>query len=114
MQFDGQSGEFRAVVAGCDFVEQLAQAINVRLARARTFRRNVALGAHIGIGLTLLGHQADIRQLGDTVHKNDVGRLDIAVKEAVLVQMPERTAQGEKKRQTFCEWQPAPPLQFVG
>ena len=90
VQFYRQSGEFRAIVAGCYFVEQLAQAINVRLARAGTFRRNVALGADIGIGLTLLGHQADIRQLGDTVHKNDVGRLDIAVNQAVLVQMPER------------------------
>jgi hypothetical protein len=80
------------VLAGGDFVEHLAQAVDVRLRRARPFRRHESLGAHKG-PLAAEGHQADVGQLGLAVDENDVGRLHVAVRQAALVQVVERLGQ---------------------
>ena len=85
-----------AIHAGADFVEYFAQAEDVGLRRARAFRRKVAFCAHNRMCVARLGHQSDVAELGHAVHQNHVGRFDVAVDEAVLVQV----RQGRRQRET--------------
>jgi len=68
-------GWFRKIamaLTGADHVEHDAQAIQVGLRRARTFGRDEALGANERACFSRRRHEADVRQLRHTVHKDDV------------------------------------------
>ena len=61
---------------------------------ARAFGRQIAFRAHErerGLGPR---DQADVRELGNAVHEDDVRGLDVAVNEAVAVQVVERGGRG--------------------
>ena len=77
-------GEFHAVLPAAHLIEHLAQAVDVRLRRAGAFRGHKAFGAHKG-ALPKGGHEADVRQLADAADEDDVGGLDVTVREAVVV-----------------------------
>ncbi len=90
-----------AIFAGADFVKHFAQAINIGLRRAWAFRRDEAFSADVRPGLLHLGHQPNVRQLGHSVDKDDVGRLDVAVNEPAFVEFGQRMAQRQAQLQTF-------------
>lgn len=79
-------GEFEAVEAGEHFVHQLAQAIEIGGGGTGAFGGNVAMGAHRSEGGVGSGHQADVGQFGHALDENDVGRFDIAMDEAFVVE----------------------------
>ena len=54
----GEVRKLLPVFAGGGFVEDLAQAVNVRLRTAGAFGRDVALGAHERLGAAQVGDQA--------------------------------------------------------
>ena len=84
--------EFRKIepiFSGADFVEHFAEAENVGLRRARAFRRNVTFGADERT-LAADRHETDIGKLGCAIDENNVGRLDVAMREAAGVQRFER------------------------
>jgi len=103
-------GEILPVFAGADFVKHFAQAIEVRLGGAGAFGRNEPFRAHKGNGHVGVSDQADVGQLGDAVHEDDVGGLDVAVDQAVLVQMGQGRRQGKAEFQALSYRQPAPAL----
>jgi hypothetical protein len=80
-------GKITYLLARGHFVEDLAEAVNVRARLAWSFGRHVAFRAHKGGGLPDVRYQTDVRQLRHSMKKDDAGRLDIAVHETVFVQM---------------------------
>ena len=82
-------GELHAVLPAAHLIEHLAQAVEIRLRRARPLRRHKALRAHEG-ALARHGHQANVRQLADAAAVNDVRGLDVAVRQAALVHVVQR------------------------
>ena len=95
----GQLGEIMPVLAGGDFVNHFSQAENIRRRLARPFARQIARRAHPRKRGVHARHQPDVRQLGHAVDEDDVGRLDVAMHQAVPVQM----RQGSGQRPPVCE-----------
>src|SRR6266542_1259306 len=59
-------------------------------------------------------NQADVRQLGDTMHEDHVRRLDVTVDESVRVQMRQRAREGKADGETFLGREPLlPGAQFL-
>jgi copper homeostasis protein len=67
---------------------------NVSADRARAFGGNESFRADKRPALRGVRHQPDVRQLRDAVHENDVGWLDVAVDQTVLVQETQRRCDG--------------------
>ena len=101
--FGGQLRKVLAVFAGGRFVQHLAQTVHVGLRRAGAFRGDEPVGADKRTGFVGVGHEADVSQLGHAVHENDVRGLDIAMDQAVPVQLGDRPAQGQPEAQAFLE-----------
>src|SRR5207249_4817793 len=101
------------VFAGRDFVQDFAQTVEVRLRGARTFRRNETFRAHVRPGFANIRYQTDVRQLRHAIDENDVRRLDVAVNQPALVQMPQRGRQRLTQLQTFFEGEAAAVNQVV-
>ena len=78
-----QRGEILAVAAHADFVERFAEAVQIASRFAWPFRRHIARRAHERARGIDTRHQADVRQLGHAAHEDDVGRLNVAMHEAV-------------------------------
>ena len=98
-----QLGVILAVAASGHFVEHFAEAEDVGLRRARAFGRQITFRAdqrERGLGPR---DESDVRQLGNAVHEDDVRRFDVAVDEAVAVQVIERGSEGEADLQAFVE-----------
>src|SRR5204862_3993707 len=79
IQFRRQLWKLQTVLAGAGLVEDLAQPKHIGLRSAWPLGGNEAFGADIRGRFTNAGYQADIRQLGDTVYKNDIGRFYVPV-----------------------------------
>ena len=77
------------VVPRSDLVKHFAETVDVGLRRAGAFGRDVAFRAHERERGFDVRDQPDVRELGDAVHENDVGRLDVAVNQPVPVQVIE-------------------------
>ena len=92
-------GEFVAVFPHRGFVEHLAQRVEVGLRRGGAFGRDEPFRADERVRACGLGHQTDVGQLGHAAHEDDVGGLDVAVNEALAVEM----AQGETERHAELE-----------
>ena len=78
-----QLRELQPVATRGQFVEQLAQSVDVALRAARPFRRDESLGADKAPRVTRARDQADVRELGLSVHEDDVARFDVAMDESV-------------------------------
>ena len=86
----GEGGEIGAVAADAQFVEDFAEGIEVALGFAGAFGREIACGANERHGGIEAGDKADIRQLRCAVDENDVRRFNVAMDEAVGMEMVER------------------------
>jgi hypothetical protein len=82
-------GVVGAVFAGGHFVEDFAEGKEVGIGFAGAFARDVAEGADEGLGGVGAGDEADVGEARLAVDVNDVAGLDVAMDEAVRVQMPE-------------------------
>ena len=87
-QLIGKLGEIKPILSRRDLIEDFPQRIDIRLRGAGTLGRHEALGADEG-ALVAGGDEADVGELGLAVDKNHVGRLDVAVREVPLVEVPE-------------------------
>ena len=59
-------------------------------------------------------NQADVRQLGDSMHEDHVRRLDVAVDESMHVQMRQRARERKADGETLVGWEPPlPGAQFL-
>ena len=106
-QLRGQLGKFLAVFSCRDFVEHFAETVEIGLRRAGTFRRGETFGAHIRASGIHACDQSDVRQLGDAIHENCVGRLYVAVNQPVSMQMFQRRRQREADANAFLELDPS-------
>jgi hypothetical protein len=79
------------------FVEQFAQTVQIRLRRARPFRRNETLGSDEGVRTAGAGDQANVRQFGLPPTKITLLGLTVPVNESVTVQMSKRAGQPERQ-----------------
>ena len=107
-QVGGHLGELKAVLAGTHLVEHHAEAVDVALRAARTLRRGEALGPD---ERALAGRrdQPDVGQFRHALDEDDVGRLDVAVGQALAVQVAQRVGQHLAHRDALGHRQPAPP-----
>lgn len=80
-----QLGKLAAVFAGGDFVEDLAEAVNVRKGPDRAFGWHEPCSADHGVRFVDLNDQTDIGKFGVAVHENDVGGLDVTMNEVFIV-----------------------------
>src|SRR6266516_6782166 len=113
----GQRRKLFSVQPGEGLVEHLAQAVDVRQGRPRSFWSDVSPGAEIGDVLWRprnVSYQSNVRQLGDSLHENDVGRLDVPMDELRLVQMFQGVGQAQTQIQAFVGSEPLAPPQLVG
>ena len=94
-------------------MEHFAQAVEIGLRRARPFRCHEALGAHHRLRLAQFRDQPDVGQLGRAVHEDDVGRLDVAVDQAVSMQVLQRVGQRQAHAQALGVRQPVLTLDFA-
>ena len=88
--------QFRKVFrlfAGANHVEGSPQAENVGAGLARPFRRVIAGCKNQG-ALADFCHQPDVGQFGSALGKNDIGGFDVAMNQAILMQMFQRDCQG--------------------
>ena len=90
-----QFGKLHAVLAGAHFVEHFAEAVDVGLLADGTFRRQETFRADVGNGCAHIRDQPDVRELGHAVDEDNIGRFDVAVDEAVRVQVLERPGERE-------------------
>ena len=97
-----QLGKFQTVFAGGDFVKDFSQRINIRLCGFGTFRGNEPLRAHVGNRDIEVGDETDVRELGLSLDENDIGGLDIAVNQAVLVQIFQGRGEREPELKAFA------------
>ena len=102
-----QRGKILAVAAHANFIKHFAQAVQIARRLARPFRWQIAGSAHERARGIDTGHQADVGELGNAAHEDDVRRLDIAMDKAVGVQMFERGGQRQADAQAFIERQSA-------
>ena len=109
----GQLGKLLAIATGADLVKHLAQAEQVGLHRARTFRRQVAFGAHERHGGLRQRDEADVGQLRNAVHKDNVRGFDVAMDEAVAVEVFERRGQGEAEADALVHRQTTVQKEFA-
>ena len=112
-QVRGQLRKVFRTFAGADNVEGTPQAKNVGAGLARTFRRVIAGCVNQGDLIADFGHQPDVGQFRSASGKNDVGRLDVAMDEAIPMQMFQRVRQGETQPDAFIEGKPAAPGNFA-
>ena len=68
----GQLREIVPVFAGGDLIQHLAEAEQVPLGGAGTFRRDVAFRAHVGSSFSKVRHQTHVGELGRPVDEDDV------------------------------------------
>src|ERR1039458_551760 len=85
------------ILAGADFVERLAQTVNIGLSTAWPFRRNEAFRADIRTRLIDICNQANVGKFRNSVYKNNVRRLDITVDQPVFMKFAQCQAQGESE-----------------
>ena len=94
-----------SVLAGADFVKDLAQAVNVRLGAAGSFRRNKSFCADIRPGFVDIGDQSNVGKLGHAVNKNNVRGLDVAVNQPVFMERIQSGAQRQTELHAFAQRQ---------
>ena len=80
--------------------------------RARAFGREVAFSANDGARIAGVGHQADVRQLGPAIHEDDVRRFDVAMDEAVFMQVAECFGERQAEFEHARGGEAAVPLQI--
>ena len=78
------------IAAGAEHVKHHAQGVNIRLRCARTFRRwrHIAGRAHqrsLLVGRPDVGDESQVRQFGLAVYKNNVLRLDVAMRQPLAM-----------------------------
>ena len=78
-----QLRELQPVATRGQFVEQLAQSVDVALRAARPFWRDESLRADETARVARARDQSDVRKLRLSVHEDDVARLDVAMDESV-------------------------------
>ena len=113
LQIRRQLREVLAVFSDGNFVEDFAQAVDVRLRGAGAFRWNVAHGADEGARFVNRRHESDVRQLRFAVHEDDVRRFDVAVHQALRVQVFQRHGQFRADGKAFRQWQMAASAQVI-
>ena len=101
-----------AILPSAHFVQNLAQAVEVGGRTAGAFGRDVALRSHESRRLTDLGHQANVGKFGKPVDEDDVGRLDVPMNEAPLVQVAQGLGQRNADLPALRQGQFAAQAQF--
>jgi hypothetical protein len=96
-----QRGTWQAVFAGGHFVQHFPQRVDVRLRRPGTLRSHEPFGAYVRARAVQVGHQTDVRQAGRAGNEDDVGRLDVAMDQAVLVEVSQGTGEREADADAF-------------
>ena len=102
---DRQLREPPSIQASGHLIEHLAEAVDVGFRGAGAFRREVTVRADHRLGLTGIGHEADVRQLGHAADKHDVRRLDVAVDEACGMQVFQGAGEGAGQPKAFRQRQ---------
>lgn len=110
----GQGREVVAVVARGQFVEHLAQAVEVALDAVGPFRSDETRGADIGVGLRDGRNQADIRELGPPADEHHVGRLDVAMNEFLGMQELQGLGEGQTNLDRLMNGQGSTGRQITG
>ena len=98
-----------AVFACADFIEHLAQPINVCLRCAWAFRWDEPFGAHERVRDIGSRDQPDVGKFWNAIDEDDVRRLHVPMHQAVLVQIVEGRSQRQPDLQGFPRRQPSPP-----
>jgi hypothetical protein len=75
------------IFSGAGLIQDFPQAINIRLNRPRSFRRNKPLRSHKRSRLAGFGDQSNVSKLRDSIHENDVGWFDISMHEPMLMEV---------------------------
>src|SRR5438477_3485452 len=99
-QFRRQLREVPPIPAGANFVKHFAQTVEVGLGHTWPFRREIAFGAYERAGSVHGRYQADICQLWQPIHENNIREFYVPVNQAALVQMSQRGCQGKGDLQT--------------
>jgi len=108
-----QFREVHPVLPGADLVKHFAEAEDVCLGGARTFRREKTFRAHKRDACVQPGHETDVGQLWHASHEDDIRWLDIAMNQTVLVEMIQGGRQGNPDLDAFAEWKTPPPGGFI-
>ena len=103
-QVGGQLRELTSVLSRGYFVQQLAETEDIGLRGAGTFGREEAFGAYERLGGVDAGDQPDVGELGHTPHEDDVRGFDVAMDQAVTVEMLEGGRQRQGDIEAFSEW----------
>ncbi len=111
--FGRQLGKLTAVAAHAHFVEHLGQAVEVGLRCAGTFRSDVTGRAGDRKGFVERGDQSDVGQLGQAFHEDNVGWLDVAVDQAMPVEVFQRGGEAQGNPQALLHRQWPTLMQFV-
>ena len=101
-----QRRQFRkvmSVLSGADFVKDLAQAVNVRLGAAGSFRWNKSFCADIGPGFIDVGDQSNVGELWHAVDKDNVRGFDVAMNQPMGVQRIQSGAQRQTELHAFIQ-----------
>ena len=93
-----QFRELIAPLAGAHFVEDSAQAEEIRAWRSGALRRNVAFGPHEGRFLTDIGHQPDVGEFGQSLDEDDIRGFDIPMHQVGAMEVGEGGAQRQSRR----------------
>ena len=81
-----EAGELLGGLVGCELEEDKAEAVEVGGGGAGSLGGDVALGADAAEGGLGGGDEAKVRELGDAPDEDDVGGLDVAVKETLAME----------------------------
>ncbi|MCZ7636528.1 MAG: hypothetical protein M5U12_11195 [Verrucomicrobia bacterium] len=104
--------ELAAVHPGGRLVQETAERKQVGLNRPGSLGWDKALRAHKGPCLVRRRHQAKIRQLGLSPHEDDIRGFDVAMDQAMTMDVAQRTAQPHAERHDLRHRQAPPGVQL--
>lgn len=108
-----QTWKVQPVFAGNHLVEDLAKAVEVCLGGARTFGRDVSVGADERFSFGNFDDQTYVGELWDAVYKDNVRRFDVTVNEVVRVKVFESGRESQRNGNAFVDWQCAAGVEVV-
>ena len=110
-QVRGQFRELGGTLPHSGLIENLSQSKQVRRGGARSFGGQVSFGADKAGLFPQFRHQANVGELGNSADKDDVGGLDIAMAQPLVVQMAQGRRQFDAEAQNLLDRQVLSDLQ---